>query len=255
MTTARAIETRCCSPPESSSGREPGLVREPDEREHLRHLLADRRRRLALDPERVRDVLERRAVAEQLEVLEDAADVAAQQRHLRALEPRQVAPADDDAPARRLELLEEEPDDRRLARAGRADDEDELALLDHERRAIERDDVRVVDLADVLEHDHRRRGLAALAVRRATSGSSRSAADGVEVDVRRSSMHRARGFDAASLPGRSGSGFAPSVAESCRSTYGLAGGPGEEVGLDEAVEVAVEHALGVARPRSPCGGP
>ena len=36
----------------------------------------------------------------QLEVLEDAAHVAAEQRHLRALEPAQVAPADDD-PCRR----------------------------------------------------------------------------------------------------------------------------------------------------------
>ena len=48
---------------------------------------------------------------------------------------------------------------RRLARARRADDEDELALLDDERDAVERGDVvRLVDLPDVLEHDHRRAG-------------------------------------------------------------------------------------------------
>ena len=35
--------------------------------------------------------------------------------------------------------------------------EDELALLDHERDAIDGGDVRLVDLADVLEDDHRRR--------------------------------------------------------------------------------------------------
>ena len=142
-----------------------GLVREPDEREHLRNLAADRGSRFALHAERVRDVLERRPVAQQLEVLEDAPDVATEQRHLRALEPRQVAAADDDPAVARLELLEEQPDDRGLARARRADDEDELALLDDERRPIERNDVRVVDLADLLEHDHRRRG-ARLSVRR-----------------------------------------------------------------------------------------
>ncbi len=49
---------------------------------------------------------------------------------------------------------------------GRADDEDELALLDHERRPLERDDVRLVDLADVLEDDHRRRGGARTVARR-----------------------------------------------------------------------------------------
>ena len=96
LTTARAIETRCCSPPESSSGSELDLVREADEREHLRHLAADVRAALALHLQRVGDVLGRRAVREQLEVLEDAADVAAQQRHLRALEPGQVAAADED---------------------------------------------------------------------------------------------------------------------------------------------------------------
>src|SRR4030095_10883748 len=44
---------------------------------------------------------------------------------------------------------------RRLPGARRAYEEDELALLDHERGVLERDDVRVVHLADVLEDDHR----------------------------------------------------------------------------------------------------
>ena len=88
LTTARAIETRCCSPPESSSGRERRLVREADERERLGHLLADRLGPLALHLQRVGDVLGGGAVREQLEVLEDAAEVAAQERHLRVLEAR-----------------------------------------------------------------------------------------------------------------------------------------------------------------------
>src|SRR6185295_13279616 len=97
-------------------------------------------------------------VAEELEVLKDAADVPPEERHFGAFEPRQVAPTDDDPAARRLELLEQEPDDRRLPRSRWADDEHELPLLDHEGGALESDDVRLVHLADVLEDDHRGRG-------------------------------------------------------------------------------------------------
>ena len=68
------------------------LVREPDEVHDLGNLLADLRVRLALNAERVADVLGGGAVREELEVLEDAAEVAAQERHLRALEPSEVAP-------------------------------------------------------------------------------------------------------------------------------------------------------------------
>ena len=38
FTNARAIETRCCSPPESSVGEAVGLLRQADEVEDLRHL-------------------------------------------------------------------------------------------------------------------------------------------------------------------------------------------------------------------------
>ena len=78
------------------------------------------------------------AVREELEVLEDAADVPSEQRDLRALEAHEIAPADDDATFGRLELLEDEPDHRRLARSGSADDEYELALVDREGHAVER---------------------------------------------------------------------------------------------------------------------
>src|SRR5436309_2437476 len=70
---------------------------------------------------------------------------------------REVASADHDLAPRRLELLEQEPDDRRLARPGGADDEDELALLDHEADVPESRDIGLVDLCDRLEHDHRAR--------------------------------------------------------------------------------------------------
>jgi hypothetical protein len=109
------------------------LVREADERERLGHLLANRLGPVTLHLQRVRHVLGGRPVGQELEVLEHAPEVAPEQRNLRVLEPTEVAPADDDPPPRRLELLEEQANDRRLARPRCADDEDELALLDRER--------------------------------------------------------------------------------------------------------------------------
>ena len=155
LTTARAIETRCCSPPESSSGREPVLCESPTRLSTSGTFLRIDRGRLALHLERVGHVLRRRPVRQQLEVLEHAAEVAAQQRHLRVLEAAEVASAHEDPAGGRLELLQQQPDDRRLAGAGRADDEHELALVDHERDTVERGDLRLVDLAHFLEHDHR----------------------------------------------------------------------------------------------------
>jgi hypothetical protein len=139
-------------------------VREPDHVQHLGDLLADLPARLALDAQRVADVLGSGAVREELEVLEHTTDVAAQERDLGALEAVQVTAADDDSALRRLELLEDEPDDRRLPGARGADDEDELALVDREGDPVECDDVRVVDLLHVLEHDHG--GAARLRLRR-----------------------------------------------------------------------------------------
>src|SRR6202011_4150839 len=80
------------------------FFREADEAQHLGRLAPDRVARLALDLERVRDVLGGGALREELEVLEDTADVAAELRDTVALQARQVAPAHDDAAVRRLEL-------------------------------------------------------------------------------------------------------------------------------------------------------
>ena len=57
------------------------LVLQAHEPQHLGHLRLDDVAALADDLERERDVLEHRLVRQQLEVLEHAADVAAQVRH------------------------------------------------------------------------------------------------------------------------------------------------------------------------------
>ncbi len=155
FTNARAMETRCCSPPESSSGYELVLCVSPTRLSTSGHLLADLPLVLTLHLQRVGDVLVRRPVGEQLEVLEHAADVAPQHRHLRALEASELAAADDDAPVRGLDLLQQELDHRRLAGSRGPDEEDELALLDREAHLGEGHHVGLVDLRDPVEEDHR----------------------------------------------------------------------------------------------------
>ena len=74
--------------------------------------------------------------------------------HLPVRQARDVAAGDDDAPAGRRLLAEQQAQERRLARARRSDEEDELALLDVDGHVAERDDVALVDLGDVLEAQH-----------------------------------------------------------------------------------------------------
>ena len=80
LTKARAIDTRCCSPPDSSWGKLLELLGQADQLEDGRHLGLDDVLGPADDLEGEGDVLVDRLVGQQLEVLEDAADVAAQVR-------------------------------------------------------------------------------------------------------------------------------------------------------------------------------
>ena len=91
------------------------------------HLGPDLLARVAGDLQRVGDVVVDGAVGQQLEVLEDDAEVAAVVGDLAAVDLGQVAPGDADRAAVGLELLDEQAHERRLARAGRADEEHELA--------------------------------------------------------------------------------------------------------------------------------
>ena len=109
---------------------------------------------LADDLERVGDVLPHRLVGQQLEVLEHAADVAAQERHLAAAQRGEIAAGHQDAALSGFQLLQDQLDEGRLAGSGRADEEDELALRDVPGEVLQAHHVRLVDLADVLENDH-----------------------------------------------------------------------------------------------------
>src|SRR5262249_14193913 len=110
------------------------------------------------------DVLERGRPVEQVEALEDEADeVAAQQRALRAREARDVDALKEVLSGRRPVEAAEDVEARRLARAARAQERDELAAPDAEADPVERGEGRgalAVDARHAAELDCRRRGRA-----------------------------------------------------------------------------------------------
>src|SRR5919112_6327707 len=130
------------------------LPREANEVEYLGHLRADGAAPLARDLHRVGDVLGRGLVWEQLEVLEDAPNVAPVAGYpspgYRG-EPRAVHV---DGPRRGLYLLQEQAHQRGLAGAARPDKKDELAGIYLQVHPLQRDGVLAVDLGDVIESDH-----------------------------------------------------------------------------------------------------
>ena len=79
---------------------------------------------------------------------------------LRAGQVGEVLAGDEDLPAGGPVLAQHQPQERRLARAGRADEEDELAPLDLQGDVPQGGAARPwVDLGDVLEADHAATGL------------------------------------------------------------------------------------------------
>ncbi len=131
-TSARAIAVRCCSPPESWAGICVGLRRQTDEREDAVDRRPDLAPRRPGDIERERHVLPDRLVREELEVLEDDPDLASHLGDLAARQPGEVLAIEDDRAAGRELVADEQLDERRLAGAGRPDEEDEVTLRDHE---------------------------------------------------------------------------------------------------------------------------
>ena len=98
---------------------------------------------LAGDRQRQGDVLFRGEHRQKVEELEHEPDVlAAELRHLRVAEVRDLGARDRHRPARRLVEAGERVHERRLAGAGRPHDGDELARLHVERHAAERVDGR-----------------------------------------------------------------------------------------------------------------
>ena len=87
VTSARAIATRCCWPPESCAGQVPGAVAEPDPRRAASRTRV-RSDAAAGEPEREADVLLGGQVGHQVEALEDEADPLAAEPGAVVLAPR-----------------------------------------------------------------------------------------------------------------------------------------------------------------------
>ena len=129
---ARAAATRCCWPPESSAGR--GAIGRRGRR-CRRSTLHPRLVRLAAgDADRQHDVLRRRQCRQQVERLEDEADlVTTQQRQRLVVERGDLGVADVDLARRGPVEAGEHVQQGRLAGAGRPHDRGELAGLRRRR--------------------------------------------------------------------------------------------------------------------------
>ncbi len=131
------------------------LARETHEGEHLGDRLLDESARRSDHLQGERDVLEDGLVGQQPEVLEDRPHMPPEVGHLAVGERAQVAPEHDDAAVARNLFSQDEPQTRRLARPGRADEEHELAA-DHLEVDVAQGGLRgaAEALRDVLEPDH-----------------------------------------------------------------------------------------------------
>ena len=152
-TSARAMAVRCCSPPDSWAGVCFGLGRQADDRQHAVDRRADLAARMAGHLEREGDVLPDRLGRQQLEVLEDDPDLAPHPRDLAARRAGR-GPGRRGRRRRGRDLVaDEQLDERRLARAGRSDEEDEVALGDDEVDVAQRDLAVGVLLRDVVQDE------------------------------------------------------------------------------------------------------
>lgn len=105
--------------------------------------------------ERERHVLEHRFVRKQLEVLEDAADIATQIRHAPVAHVRKILIGDVDMALRGLDLADEHADEGGFAGTGMTDQKHELAGEDLQGDVVEGGLVRLsrVHLGHMVERD------------------------------------------------------------------------------------------------------
>ena len=151
LITARAIATRCCSPPESVGGRALARSASPTHASISRTGPSTSSSRAPATRSGKRDIVEGRQVPDQAEVLEHHADAAAEGRQSVALRLAQFLPEQVDAAARRALREVEQPEQRGLARAGRAGEEIEAAAAKLEVEVAQHFGARAVTQADAIE--------------------------------------------------------------------------------------------------------
>ena len=150
LTSARAIATRWRSPPDSSA--EVCRIRWPSPTRASAAAAARRRSRAGVPvyEQAVGDVLECAVGLDQVELLEDEADATRPERRQVALGGAgDVSPGDPHEPSGRPFQGSHDVQQRRLARARRADDRAQLAVLHRQVDAAQRLHTTVVALDDV----------------------------------------------------------------------------------------------------------
>lgn len=159
---ARAIPTRCCSPPESSRGNRSVLPASPSA-SSVASARARASRGATPRAQHQLDVLPRAQRRDQVEALEDEADgVEPQPRARGAVEPGEIGAGQRDGAARGAQQPRQHREQRRLARAGVTAQQDDLAGRDVERRAAQHvvaaRALRVAVVQPAPRDDRRRRG-------------------------------------------------------------------------------------------------
>ena len=155
-TRARAIAVRCCSPPESWAGICCAWAVSPTSARTRSTAGPDLAPRRAGHLERERHVLPHRLARQELEVLEDDADLAAHLGTCRRGSRARSWPSRTTSPCGRELVADQQLDERGLARPGRPDEEDEVALGDDEVDVAQRDLAVRVLLRDVVQDEDRR---------------------------------------------------------------------------------------------------
>ncbi len=159
---ARAIPTRCCCPPESSSARTYILSRRPYPLEALPRSLevvfgeaaheGPGGRRVAQATGQ--DVRQDGRALHEVEVLEDHPDAATDLPELRSLRVGDVRAVEEDPSRGRLDQAVDATQQGRLPRPGEADQDDELAAADGERDVAQGEDFApLVNLREMLDDE------------------------------------------------------------------------------------------------------
>ena len=151
VTSARATAVRCRSPPESWLGTMLEPLAQAHALEQAARFGGRLLRRRAAHEQRHRDVLERRELRQQMmELIDEAERTIAQPAALRVAQRAHRLADDAHLACRRLIEAADELQQRRLARARRADDRDAIALGDGELDAAQHLDV-APDVAERLD--------------------------------------------------------------------------------------------------------
>src|SRR6266566_4930659 len=128
---------------------------ETHDAEHLLDLRLEMAQRALGHAQREGHVLEDGQVGQQLEILEDHADLPPEVRQVAPLEPAQVLSFDVDAAGRRFFLADQETHQRRLPGATGTDEKDEVLLGNFEADVAQRDRAVGIGLLHTLQADLR----------------------------------------------------------------------------------------------------